>query len=537
MTTCSSSPRPDDALTAPAPATLGVHAPLPDLLATPAALSPRPVPESFERRPEEIPHELPYAIPYELPYEGLRDSLRDVEGEASEGGGYDGGGVPDRDPLRGLVHSAVADRPIEDVVRLITLLESSPEHSRATVDALRAIGLGRSVEDLARLVALLTRPPRGTDSADEAIRAAAQGRPVEEVTRLIRLLHHASVEPHCRETVLQAAAVNLPLEELAELIGRLATDRTAFESGPVHLAPAAAVCGTGTMSMQAGERQDRPADGAVGREEPRPARRRVVRDRWVAAAMAAQWAAERSTATEREADRPTAAGPVTDDAAPTPSTADVVTDVAARDEPMRDVATAGVAVRGVAAADVATREEPTREVATADVATADVRTKARPLTGGSAGQRAVEGSGTYEARGRRSSRAALWPARGAALLVLLCGVAHAPRSWAGPRQGVLVAGAVAAGLCLLLALVLALPPRTAMVRLGTATAALGVGAALAAGQLLRGRLGLPDAFRLWDVTLAPWWLAGTAALATALAALVVLVVVLVGGRAGRSAAS
>ncbi|OIK00508.1 hypothetical protein BIV25_08040 [Streptomyces sp. MUSC 14] len=391
--------------------------------------------------------------------------------------------------MRGLVHSAVADRPIEDVVRLITLLESSPEHSRATADALRAIGLGRSVEDLARLVALLTRPPRGTDGADEAIRAAARGRPVAELTRLIRLLHHAPVEPHCRETVLRAAAVDLPLEELAELIGRLATDRTAFESGPVRLEPAAPVRGTGTMPIPPA---GRPANGVPAREKPRPARRRCVQDRRLAAAMAAEWAADRPTAAE--------------------------------------------AMEAVEA--VETMEERVAPVpGTADTVTTDVRAKVRPLTDGPERQRAEDGAVTCEARRRRSSRAAVWPARGAALLVLLCGVAHAPRSWAGPRQGVLVAGAVAAGLCLLLALVLALPLRTALLRLGTATVALGVGAALAAGQLLRGRLGLPDALRLWDVTLAPRWLAGTAALATALAALAVLLAVLAGGRAGRGAAS
>ncbi|MYW14096.1 hypothetical protein GT039_00400, partial [Streptomyces sp. SID2955] len=71
--------------------------------------------------------------------------------------------------MRGLVHAAVADRPLEDVVRLITLLERAPEHARAKADALRAIGVDRSVEDVTRLVTLLTEPPRESDGADEVI--------------------------------------------------------------------------------------------------------------------------------------------------------------------------------------------------------------------------------------------------------------------------------------------------------------------------------------------------------------------------------
>lgn len=109
--------------------------------------------------------------------------------------------------------------------------------------------------------------------------------------------------------------------------------------------------------------------------------------------------------------------------------------------------------------------------------------------------------------------------RGAALLVFLCGAAHAPRFWAGLSHGALGATLVASALCMLLAL--ALPARAAQARLVAATAAAGVTAALAAGQVLGGRFGLPDPTRLWAATLAPPWLAGTAATAAALAALMV----------------
>ena len=47
------------------------------------------------------------------------------------------------DPLSALLHAAVADRPLEEVANLITLLEQSPQYAQATVDALRAVGTDR----------------------------------------------------------------------------------------------------------------------------------------------------------------------------------------------------------------------------------------------------------------------------------------------------------------------------------------------------------------------------------------------------------
>ncbi|MEW2286076.1 hypothetical protein [Streptomyces sp. NPDC047841] len=192
MTTCSSSPRPDDSVIPTAPDAPGVPTSSADLLTPPV-------------RP----------LPPEGPLHG--------------------------DPLRGLVHAAVADRPVEDVVRLITLLESAPEPARMTSDVLRAVAVERSVEDVTRLVTLLTEPPRDSDSADEAIRAAAQRRPLEDVSRLVQLLHRGPVESsHCAEAAVRAVAVHRPVEELAELIGRLAAEREAGEAEerPVSVAPA-----------------------------------------------------------------------------------------------------------------------------------------------------------------------------------------------------------------------------------------------------------------------------------------------------------
>ncbi|WP_185806417.1 hypothetical protein [Streptomyces sp. RP5T] len=138
------------------------------------------------------------------------------------------------DPVGDLVRAAVADRPLEDVVHLITLLEQSPEYAQATVAALRAVGVDRSVEDVTRLVSLLTRPPRDADSADEAIRAAAESRPVEDVTRLVALLNRSELRPHCGQEAVRAAATGRPVEELVELIGRLATEEPPQPPGGAH---------------------------------------------------------------------------------------------------------------------------------------------------------------------------------------------------------------------------------------------------------------------------------------------------------------
>ncbi|MFJ8596890.1 hypothetical protein [Streptomyces sp. NPDC093598] len=134
-------------------------------------------------------------------------------------------GAPYGDAVSDLVHAAVADRPLEEVVDLITSLEESPDHTQARVDALRTAGVRRSVEDVSRLIALLTKPPRDAESADEAIRAAAAHRPVEEVTRLVTLLHKEPQEPHVREEALRAAATGRSVGELVELIDRLGLER------------------------------------------------------------------------------------------------------------------------------------------------------------------------------------------------------------------------------------------------------------------------------------------------------------------------
>ncbi|MFD7714082.1 hypothetical protein [Streptomyces sp. NPDC059786] len=180
-----------------------------------------------------------------VPEEPVRDGP-DAEPEKPLSGSVDG-----------LVHAAVADRPLEEIVRLITLLEESPEYARATVDALRAVGVSRSVEDVTRLVVLLTRPPRDPESADEAIRAAAEHRPVEDVTRLMTLLHRSQLDPRCGREALRAAA-SRPVEELVQLIGRLEEEQEL--NSPTY--------GSGTLRQHAAEEAAADGDGDRSGELP-----------------------------------------------------------------------------------------------------------------------------------------------------------------------------------------------------------------------------------------------------------------------------
>ncbi|KOV97073.1 hypothetical protein ADK65_26425 [Streptomyces sp. NRRL B-1140] len=167
-----------------------------------------------------------------------------------------------------MVHAAVADRPLEEVVDLIVSLEESPDHTRARVDALRTAGVRRSVEDVSRMIALLTKPPRDAECADEAIRAAAAHRPVEEVTRLVTLLHKEPQAPHVREEALRAAATGRSVGELVELIDRLGLERLDRE-GPRPEETSAPVAERGGPATPGRPGRRRAADRGTGRENHR----------------------------------------------------------------------------------------------------------------------------------------------------------------------------------------------------------------------------------------------------------------------------
>ncbi|MFE0802107.1 hypothetical protein [Streptomyces sp. NPDC058812] len=226
----------------------------PSAARSPAPQSPAPQPSapqpSVLQEPAPPPHE-PAPVPQE-PFV--------QEPFAQDPATHDGAVREYGDPVGDLVRAAVADRPLEEVVDLITMLERSPQYAQATIDALRAVGVNRSVEDVTRLVGLLTRPPRHSDSADEAIRAAAECRSVEDVTRLMELLHRTPLEPHCGQEAVRAAATGRPVEELVELIGRLAEDGRVRPDRPDARHLRAALDGTGDDGEPGPD--DRPAGPA-----------------------------------------------------------------------------------------------------------------------------------------------------------------------------------------------------------------------------------------------------------------------------------
>ncbi|WP_404196859.1 hypothetical protein [Streptomyces tauricus] len=312
-------------------------------------------------------------------------------------------------PVDGLVHAAVADRPLEEVIELIELLEQSPEYARATIDALRAVGTDRSVEDVSRLVALLTRPPRNADSADEAIRAAAEGRPVEDVTRLMALLHRPPLEPHCGEAAVRAAATSRPVEELVELIGRMAHEQGVRE----------------------------------GRQQGTP--------------------------------------------------------------PTREERKAAEAARAASAKD----KSPSGDRLLAEGGTVAIGRTAR----------------TRRSRPAKNVDSPAWPRLAAALMLVVCGLAHFPPHRDGASlsaYGFVMGGC---GLCVLLGLALLRRSVVPVLALGII-----VPAALAVAQLLEGRIQSQGLSRALDLTLAPPWLAGLTAVLAALAALTALVSLLASSR-------
>lgn len=335
---------------------------------------------------------------------------------------------PYRDPVDSLVHTAVAGRPLEEVVQLINLLQESPRCEEATADALRAAGIDRPVEDVTRLVALLTEPPGEPDSADPAIRAAARHRPVEEVAQLLALLHRPPLEPHCGEEAVRAAATGRPVDELAELIGGLARDRDEEPEPP--------------------ERSGPPPSGTA-----------------------------RGPAEEHEEAAPAETSPAAD----------------------ADDGTRGP----LPAADGRRHREPV---------------PTRPLSRSS---RPPERPG---ARGRSRPPAPAgprprWSGLVVCVVLVLCAAAYFPLRTDGLSTTAHVVALAASGLCLLTAVLSAL--RAGVV---VSAAAVLVPAALAAAQLLDGRLRSPGLTAALGSTAAPPWAAGSVAALAALVALVALLV-------------
>lgn len=143
------------------------------------------------------------------------------------------------DPVDGLIREAAANRSLEDVARLVALLEQTEDGREAAADVLRVVGAGRPLEDVSRLVAVLSGPPHDAQHADHMIRAAVESRSVEEVARLMALLFRPPLEPHCGDEAVRAAATHRPVEEVVELVERLARLR-AVPAAPSASAPQSA---------------------------------------------------------------------------------------------------------------------------------------------------------------------------------------------------------------------------------------------------------------------------------------------------------
>ncbi|KPI31282.1 hypothetical protein OV320_3009 [Actinobacteria bacterium OV320] len=159
------------------------------------------------------------------------------------------------DPVDGLLYAAAANRPLEDVARLITLLEQGEGGEGAAAGVLRVVGTDRPLEDVPLLVTVLSRPPHHPEHAGHMIRAAAESRSVEEVTRLMALLYREPLEPHCGEEAVRTAATHRPVEEVVELVERLARERAGLVAPP---------------SVPQGERPPAPspADGELRPAQP-----------------------------------------------------------------------------------------------------------------------------------------------------------------------------------------------------------------------------------------------------------------------------
>ncbi|MFF2653630.1 hypothetical protein [Streptomyces sp. NPDC058045] len=141
------------------------------------------------------------------------------------------GPVTGRDPVDDLMRSVALGRSLDEVLRLVALLEQSPKRATAATAAVRAAATERPVEEVSRMVALLSRPPHSPARADDAIRAATRHRSLEDVGHLLTLLHQPPHDAHTAEEAIRAATGSRTVEELAQLIARLdpgtpAADRT-----------------------------------------------------------------------------------------------------------------------------------------------------------------------------------------------------------------------------------------------------------------------------------------------------------------------
>ncbi|WP_051812356.1 hypothetical protein [Streptomyces sp. NRRL S-340] len=390
-------------------------------------------------------------------------------------GGPAGGGETDGadgEPAHRPVRYAVGGRPLDEVVRLVTLLGQSPRYADTAGRVLRAAALDRPVEEVARLVAELTRPPRPAESADDTIRAAVEHRRLDEVARLLALLHQAPQQPHCAREAVRAALGTRTPEELVDLIGGL-TRRSAPApaTGPAPATAPAATAAPAPATAPAATAAPAPATAPA--PTPVPAETAAV----PTAAAAEEPYTVRAALVDGGA---AAAEPVDERLELPPGDTGVIGDVGHTGDP------------------VLLDAVPGRE--------ADAETAQAP---------------DPQDDGGRPARLVFWPGWVAAAALVVCGAAHFPLRRAGTSGLVYGIALTVSLLCGALALAL-------LVRAGVVLLVAGsvVPAALAALGYVEGRFAPAGMSRALAVTVAPPSSAGLTAGCAALASLAALTLLL-----------
>jgi hypothetical protein len=115
-----------------------------------------------------------------------------------------------------LVHTAVANRPVEEVAQLFAMLDSAGEMGSPSPAC--AIAAGRPLEDVSRLLASLdgAQQARG----HEILCAAVVHRPIADVAVLVGSLADGPAVAAV-ESALRIAAVHRPLEDVVALVRAL----------------------------------------------------------------------------------------------------------------------------------------------------------------------------------------------------------------------------------------------------------------------------------------------------------------------------
>ncbi|MEU6172003.1 hypothetical protein ABZ832_08740 [Streptantibioticus parmotrematis] len=145
----------------------------------------------------------------------------DAQGPPARGG-TDESGPGEGSACDALLNAAVVERPLEEVLDLVTELRRSHTDAAWGEEALRTAVVNRPVPEAAELAALASRPPADPRSSDDAVRTAASARPVPEVIEFVECLSRPPHDAETMHTAIEAAATRRPVHEVAELVRRLA---------------------------------------------------------------------------------------------------------------------------------------------------------------------------------------------------------------------------------------------------------------------------------------------------------------------------